>query len=205
MKDFKGFDDWIEIFKGGRQTDSQGRDHDGDTIIESAVSSFNPSVHEPPLVIGHPIDNAPAFGWVEGLKTAIVGGTKVLLAKFKQVTPELINLVKQGLYKKRSASFYPDGSLRHVGFLGAAPPAVKGLANIFSEGGGEMLFEFSGKKDAGEILEDKVRELLNQARCFSENGSGAKSNLTYREAFEIVMSENPELAQEYAESMGLTI
>ena len=30
MFDFKGFDDWIPIFRGGRQTDSLGREHDGD-------------------------------------------------------------------------------------------------------------------------------------------------------------------------------
>jgi len=139
MTEFKGFDDWIPIFRGGKQTDSQGREHDGDALIDVAVAKFNAAAHEPPVCIGHPADNAPAFGWVEGLKKQ--GG--LLLAKFKQVQPEFAGMVKQGLFKKRSAAFYPDGRLRHVAFLGAAPPAVKGLPDMaFSEVAGAT-FEFA--------------------------------------------------------------
>ena len=141
MKNFKGFDDWIEIFRGGEQTDSSGKKHDGDALIAKAVATFNPESHEPPLVVGHPKDNAPAFGWVEGLKESARDDAKTLLAKFKQVIPEFENLADQGMYKKRSASFYPDGRLRHVGFLGAAPPAVKGLADLkFKDDDGAITF-----------------------------------------------------------------
>jgi len=143
MADFKGLSDWIEIFRGGKQVDSEGREHDGDTVIDRAVETFNTEKHEPSVVIGHPKDNAPAFAWVEDLKTAVKGGVKVLLAKLKQVVPEFEEMVKQGLFKKRSASFYPDGRLRHVGFLGAAPPAVKGLADIkFGEDDEAVTFDF---------------------------------------------------------------
>lgn len=144
MPKFKGFDDWIEIFRGGEQVDSMGIPHDGDAIVQKALKSFNAAKHEPPLVLGHPIDNAPAFGWVSDLKEAVENGAKVLLAKFKQVVPEFEDAAKKGLYKKRSASFYPDGRLRHVGFLGAAPPAVKGLADLkFDERDESVTFDFS--------------------------------------------------------------
>lgn len=140
---FSGFKDWIEIFRGGRQVDSEGRKHDGDALIDKAVKSFDANEHEPPVVIGHPKDNAPAYGWVKGLKTTIKDGVKVLLMKAGDVVPEFENLAKQGLYKKRSASFYPDGRLRHVGFLGAAPPAVKGLADLqFDDQDDAVTFEF---------------------------------------------------------------
>jgi len=140
---FTGFGDWIEIFKGGKQVDSTGRTHDGDAIIDKAVSTFNAAEHEPPMVVGHPKDNAPAYGWVDGLKTEVKDGVKVLLMKGKQVVPEFEDLVQKGLYKKRSASFYPDGRLRHVGFLGAAPPAVKGLADLsFSDDDEAITFDF---------------------------------------------------------------
>ena len=53
---------------------------------------------------------------------------------------DFAELVRKGRYKKVSASFYPPNHpsnpqpenwyLRHVGFLGAHPPAVKGLAAI---------------------------------------------------------------------------
>jgi len=137
---FKGFDDWVEIFKGGAQTDSKGNIHNGDDIIAKAVSAFDPKFHEPPVVVGHPKDNSPAFGWVSELKKK--GNS--LFAKFKQIVPEFEEAVKKGLYKKRSASFYQDGRLRHVGFLGGTPPAVKGLADLsFSDDDNVVTFEFS--------------------------------------------------------------
>jgi len=144
MKNFKGFDNWIEIFRGGKQIDSDGKEHDGNALIDRAIETFNPSYHEPPIVVGHPKDNAPAFGWVQGLKRS---GNR-LVAKVRDVVPEFEAIAKQGLYKKRSASFYSDGRLRHVGFLGAAPPAVKGLADLkFDSGEAMATFEFSASKE----------------------------------------------------------
>lgn len=137
----KGFDGWIEIFRGGRQKDALGKEHDGDALIEKAVASFDPSFHEPPAVVGHPKGDMPAYGWVEALRVEAVAGGKRLYAKFRQVVPEFAEAVEAGRFKKRSAAFYPDGRLRHVGFLGAMPPAVKGLADIpFTEG--EEVIEF---------------------------------------------------------------
>ncbi len=139
MIKFRGFDDWIPIFQGGRQTDSQGRQHDGTALIDKAVATFNAARHEPPVVVGHPKENGPAFGWVEGLKKQ----DDTLLAKFKQVEPAFADMVKRGLFKKRSAAFYPDGSLRHVGFLGAMPPAVKGLPDVAFAEHDALTFEFA--------------------------------------------------------------
>ena len=140
---FKGFDDWIEIFRGGKQTDSDGVEQDGDALIDKAVESFDTSYHEPPLVIGHPKHDDPAYGWVEGLKKTVKDGTQVLLAKFKDVVPEFIDAAKSGRYKKRSASFYSDGRLRHVGVLGAVPPAVKNIANVSFTDDPGISFEFA--------------------------------------------------------------
>lgn len=134
---FKGFDDWVQIFEGGQQTDSEGVTHNGNELIDKAVAQFS-SNHEPPVCIGHPKDNAPAWGWVEGLKKE----GQSLWAKFKQVQPEFEDMVKRGMFKKRSAAFYPDGSLRHVAFLGASPPAVKGMPDMaFSDKA--ITFEYS--------------------------------------------------------------
>ena len=143
-KEFKGFDDYVEIFSGGKQVDSSGTEHDGDAMIDTALASFNADLHQPPLVVGHPKENEPAYGWVADLKEATVNGVKHLLAKFDDVVPEFEDLVAAGRYKKRSASFYPDGRLRHVGFLGAVPPAVKGLADLkFQDGAeGQITFDF---------------------------------------------------------------
>lgn len=162
MPKFKGFDDFIEIFRGGKQVDSAGVEYDGNAMIDKAVAAFSAAKHEPPLVVGHPKDNSPAFGWTEALKSVeALDGTKVLLAKFKEVMPEFEELVKAGRYKKRSAAFYPDGSLRHVGFLGAVPPAVKGLADLQFHEGEPVSFEFSDYR-AGVVarLFGRLREYL---------------------------------------------
>ncbi|ACL05242.1 conserved hypothetical protein [Desulfatibacillum aliphaticivorans] len=169
----KGFEQWMEIFKGGPQTDSRGVEHDGDKIIEKALATFNAAEHEPPIVVGHPSDNSPAFGWVEGLKAQTKGGVKFLYAKVKEVVPEFADLVKRGVYKKRSAAFYPDGRLRHVGFLGGMPPAVKGLADIgFSQDENAACFEFSNnqtappgasKEERTMSWKDKLKEAFGRA------------------------------------------
>jgi len=118
---------WIEVFRTGRHTDSEGKTKDWtEADLDTIVNKYDPSRHEAPIVVGHPKDNSPAFGWVEGLKR--VGQT--LYAKLKQVPTEFEDAVREGRYKKRSISLYPDLTLRHIGFLGGKPPAVKGLADI---------------------------------------------------------------------------
>lgn len=155
--EFKGFDDWVPIFRGGQQTDSAGRVHNGNALIDRAVSTFNVSRHEPPVVVGHPADNAPAFGWVDGLQKQ----GNLLMARFKQVQPAFADMVRQGLFKKRSAAFYPDGSLRHVGFLGAMPPAVKGLPDIGFDEGECTTFEFNEETEKEEVKMPTFKEKLN--------------------------------------------
>lgn len=151
----KGFNSWVPIFAGGgKQVDKNGRPHDAaacDMLIDKAVRTFNPEHHEPPAVVGHPKDNSPAYAWVSKLKSETapiegLGRVKALFAKFRDVVPEFAKAVQDGMYKKRSASFYPDGRLRHVGFLGAVPPGVKALPNMaFKEAEKkeeEIIFEF---------------------------------------------------------------
>ena len=168
---------WFAIFKGGKQTDSTGTEHDGDELIKKAVENFKPGDHEPPIVLGHPKTDAPAFGWVNGLKTEKKDGVITLYAKAKQVPAKFIEWLKKGLYKKRSASFYPSGQLRHIGFLGAAPPAVKGLPNIFAEGEEFFNFEEDVKdvKDPdteGKTILEKIKALLTN---FSDPGTLGKN------------------------------
>lgn len=127
-----GLKDWFEVFRTGTHTDNKGNTREWTVEdLDKAVKSYNPEHQEAPLVIGHPKTNAPAYGWAEGLKRE----GNILYAKARQVLPEFEEAVKSGRYKKRSISFYPDGTLRHIGFLGAQPPAVKGLVDVqFKEG-----------------------------------------------------------------------
>ncbi len=91
---------FIEIFRAGTHTDDQGKTREITTqFLEEVVRNFSPSLHEPPAVIGHPADNAPAFGWVEDLRL----NGDVLEAKFKEVDPSFEEMVRAGRFKKRSA------------------------------------------------------------------------------------------------------
>jgi len=150
---------WIEIFRTGTHTDSSGKTKTWtEKDLDQVVQKYNPAGHEAPIVIGHPKENDPAFGWIEGLKRE----GSLLLAKAKQVVPEFADMVKKGLFKKRSMSLYPDLTLRHVGFLGATPPAVKGLSDIaFKEGEEVIAYEFDEWKNRtiGDIFR-RLRECL---------------------------------------------
>lgn len=125
---------WIEVFRSGSHTDRNGKTGTWtDADLEEMAEKYNSQKeHYAPVVIGHPAENAPAWGWVDGLKAE--GGK--LYAKCRQVIPEFAEMVRTGMFKKRSISLYPDRLLRHVGFLGAVPPAVKGLADISFAGAG---------------------------------------------------------------------
>lgn len=156
---------WFEIFRTGTHTDSAGRTRTWTQAdLDQAAAGYDPAKHEAPVVIGHPKDNAPAYGWVESLKR--VGNT--LLAKFKQIEPAFKEMVKAGRFKKRSVSFYPDGSLRHVGFLGAMPPAVKGLKDAAFESG-EECSEYeenlpSQAKKESSMTEEEFQQKLKEER-----------------------------------------
>lgn len=115
---------WIEVFKAGTWTDASGKTrewsiHDIDRIIEN----YDAELNEAPLVLGHPEDDSPAYGWVEAIKR--VGDT--MLVKPKEMVEKFTNWVKDKHYKKVSIAINGDMTLRHVGFLGGTPPAVKGL------------------------------------------------------------------------------
>lgn len=126
--EFKGLSDWIEVFKAGTHTDSKGRvctftEADLDKIVS------NLALGAAPAVLGHPKHNDPAYGWVKP------GGAKregtSLFVKFEDVNPAFAAGVDSGAYRNRSVSVIRDKDaglrLRHVGWLGAAPPAIEGL------------------------------------------------------------------------------
>lgn len=121
----------VEVFKAGTHTDSSGHERawsldDIKSIAEKYNNQSAEEKHVAPLVLGHPEDNAPAYGWVKQLK---VVGDK-LLADFEKVSDEFVQWLKDGQYRTRSIALYGDLMLRHIGFLGAVPPAVKGLSDV---------------------------------------------------------------------------
>jgi hypothetical protein len=140
----------IHIFRLGTHTDVSGKTLAfGEAELEASAKAYDPALFEAPLVVGHPQLDAPAYGWVESLSFGQGG----LVAAPRQVDPAFAELVRAGRFKKISASFYlPDSPanpapgvlyLRHVGFLGAAAPAVKGLKPVEFAQAEEGVVEFS--------------------------------------------------------------
>lgn len=134
---------FIRIFKAGTHRDSLGREHsytveDLDRMVTTYNDQPEDTRRQAPLVYGHPKDNAPAHGWVGELKRE----GEYLLAKCVDMKNDFVESVNNGSYKFRSASFYPSGLLRHVGFLGAVQPAVAGLGEVsFADEGEYTSFE----------------------------------------------------------------
>ena len=146
----------IQIFRAGRQRTRAGESIEfTEADLARTAAAYDPAKSEAPIVVGHPKTDAPAFGWVKKL-IAEGGG---LTAEVDQLNPEFAEAVKSGTYKHVSAAFYSptnpanpaQGSyyLRHVGFLGAQPPAVKGLAPVeFAAEGADVEAELEFSEEA---------------------------------------------------------
>ena len=154
---------WIEIFRAG---DYGAKGSYTTTDLDRLVASYNPQTHEAPACIGHPQENAPAYAWVKGLRR----DGDVLSAQFQQTDPDFQNLVLSGKYKKRSVAFYRDADgrpsvLRHVGFLGAQPPEVKGLKNLtFNDAERSFVAVEFGEEEvvAEKTVAEQVRDYLSE-------------------------------------------
>lgn len=170
---------WIEIFKTGTHTDSAGNEKTWTEADLDRITQYDPARMEAPVVIGHPELNAPAWGWVEAVRR----DGNILLAKLKDLAPEFVELVKRGMYKKRSISLYPDGTLRHIGFLGAVPPAVKGLADISFRDGNQITIEYS---EEGGSMMDEIKKMFSDMMTqikglMSEQKKGGNTDMTEQE------------------------
>ena len=127
---------FFNIFKPGKHIDAAGQEISfSEDDLKDIADNYNSEVHEAPICCGHPKHDKPAFGWIKQL--CYDAGSKMLRAMPAQVNPEFAEMVNSGAFKKISPAFYSPSSpanpnpghftLRHIAFLGAQPPAVKGL------------------------------------------------------------------------------
>jgi len=162
----------FEIFRTGTHTTAKGQTL---TFAESDVadiaSSYDPALHQAPIVIGHPKQDGPAYGWIKSLE--VREGTLVAIPE--QVDATFSEMVREGKFNKRSAGLYHPTQagnptpgkyhLRHVGFLGAEPPAIKGLKPVeFAEGEMSIELEFSEYRSAWAF--DNIASLFRRMRDF---------------------------------------
>lgn len=175
---------WIEIARTGTFTDSAGRPQtftEGD--LEAIARAYDPAKRDAPLVFGHPKgDAAPAFGWAARLKAE--GGK--LFAQFAHVPGAVRELVAKKHYRHVSMSLMPDRvTLRHVALLGAAQPAIDGLAAV----------EFCG------FAPSALQEAITVDFANSNQNGGA--SMTLEEAQRRIGELETELRQAKAENATL--
>lgn len=124
----------IQIFKTGNHTSEDGRQWSFPAdVVQQLVDNYDPAAFAAPLVVGHPALDAPAYGQVARL---VLNGDTVEMEP-AHVEPQFAALVNAKRFPNVSASFFPPEHpsnpkpgqwyLRHVGFLGAAAPAIPGL------------------------------------------------------------------------------
>lgn len=182
----------LAIFKPGKHTAMNGREISfSEQDVQNTVAVYHPQLSEAPLVIGHPETNDPAYGWVQSLQFT-EGLLKAIPIK---VSEEFASWVNAGFYKKISASFYsPEhpgnpapGSyyLRHVGFLGGMPPAVKGLPNpAFQDTDEYITIKFSEQNQAKPALSNS--EIAQRARDYHALQNNQGIPISFAEAVNAV-------------------
>lgn len=155
-----GKEKWIEIARTGTFEDSAGRLRTFTARdLDAIARRYDPARRDAPLTFGHPdSDRAPAYGWVEKLKSE--GGK--LYANFSQVPEQVRALVDAGHYRHVSMSLMPDlVTLRHVALLGAEQPAIDGLAAVeFADGGDAITVDFAAQRGEGDTM--TIEELQRQ-------------------------------------------
>lgn len=140
----------IEIFKPGTHITMGGVPLTfSEADVAATAAAYDPALRDAPLVVGHPAADHPAYGWAASAQFA--GG--VLTVTPKDVDPAFAEMVNAKRFPKISAAFLSPNDpnnpvpgvyyLRHVGFLGAMAPAVKGLRTPeFAEGEDLIIIEF---------------------------------------------------------------
>jgi hypothetical protein len=117
----------VEVFRAG---DYGPKGVWGENELERIAADYDPALHEAPVTLDH-ARKGPALGWVEALRR--VGDR--LVARLRGLNGKLVELIREGSFKKRSVEIYPAMRetgrpyLRAVSFLGASVPEVKGLAD----------------------------------------------------------------------------
>ena len=146
--DFKGLDDFFPAFVGGEQVDSNGTKkvwtgEELDQIVTNTKKLIDKNVFNgAPMVIGHPKTDAPAYGWIQDLKRE----GNVLSVKGGNLHDEFAEGVEKGLWPNRSIRIGKgaDGFyLKHIGFLGAVPPAIEGMDAIYNAATDDECFDYA--------------------------------------------------------------
>lgn len=207
----------IRLFRTGTFTSVEGvKVSLGESDLASIATSYDVDANPAPLVIGHPQLNDPAYGWVDRLA---VEGDELLAYPNPELTdPSFAEAVNAGRYAKVSAQFYPPANpnnptpgqfyLKHIGFLGAHAPGVKGLGRVsFAAGDAGDLVTIEQEKTVDPIKDpnapaaDKAREasFAERERTVAEREAAVAAR--ERAAIEAAQKERHAANVSFAESL----
>lgn len=181
----------IHFFRPGRHTAMSGAVIEfTDRDVKAAATAYDPALYQAPIVIGHPAVDAPAYGWVSDIDAR---GTE-LYAGSEQVEPQFAGMVRDGRFKKVSAAFFPPAHprnpvpgvyyLKHLGFLGAAAPAVPGLKPVeYAQDEDLVTLEFSEDEpnEGDDTMSDADRARLAELEAKSAQLEAENAKLKTRE------------------------
>lgn len=166
-------DKWIDVFKVGEHTDSAGdtqkwTQEDLNEIVNLYNNQPEEEKHRAPAIAGKHQDDTSlvAYGWVKALKTE----DGHLYAQFEKIDTDFLNMVNEGKFNTVSIALYPNKLLQHVAFLGAIPPAVKGLEPpMFSErGNATKILYYRTKKfsenEGTNLMEEFIQAVVKELK-----------------------------------------
>jgi len=184
----------IESLRPGRFTAMNGASVEfTEADLAAMADGYDPGLSRAPIVAGHPKHNDPAYGWIDGLRwdpkrqrlDSIPG----------DVDPAFAEQVRAKRYRHVSLSVYlPDSPAnpkpgiyypRHLGFLGAQPPAVKGLAEASLGDGEEGVIELAAPVDLGGWADTTIAGLFRRLREWLIGSAGQDKADQVLPAYEI--------------------
>ncbi|MEN5083720.1 hypothetical protein ABE438_14650 [Bosea sp. TWI1241] len=139
--------------------------------LKAIAASYDAEASPTPVVIGHPKTEDQAWGWAKSF--SFDEDSQKLVAEVGDIEPAFGEAVKKGSYKRISLSLFSPSAPnnpkpgawypKHIGFLGAAAPAVSGLKPVaFAEdqtGVVEVEFGDPAFKDVASLFRS-MREFL---------------------------------------------
>jgi len=124
----------VHVLQAGTYRDLHGNTVEiGAELMRALADSYDERLYAAPVVIGHPQHDSPRYGTV--VEPRHTGAD--MDVGLTQLDPAFVDAHRAGRYPQRSLSFWPAAHpsnptpgrpyIRHLGFLGGAPPAIKGL------------------------------------------------------------------------------
>lgn len=130
---------WREIFRAG---DYGGKGTYTRADLDSMVANFDKD-DRVPIVLGHPEADAPAWGWLSGLRRVgdVLQGCEV------DMQPDFVRARDEQRFRNRSvriARTAQGPKVLHLGYLGATLPEVSGLSQaVFSSASSGESIDFT--------------------------------------------------------------